>query len=135
MDRSDLVLLRRTRASSQNVGKISSYQVKLSRKRTFHHFVTNIMLAQIDVPLGFYPFHPPPMSDVCGRIPAVPCSIYFCRDSLCQSWTITRVDPECIEGGGTTQFLTMPTNSIEPHPLIVREQTERVWKLRVGVVF
>ena len=27
-----------TRASSWNVGRISSYQVKLSRKRTFHHF-------------------------------------------------------------------------------------------------
>ena len=31
--------LRRTRASSQNVGKIRSYQVKLSRNRTFHHFM------------------------------------------------------------------------------------------------
>ena len=32
--------LQRTRASSQNVGKISSYQVKLSRKRTFHLFMS-----------------------------------------------------------------------------------------------
>ena len=30
--------LRRTRASSRNVGKISSYQVRLSRKRNFHCF-------------------------------------------------------------------------------------------------
>ena len=30
--------LRRTRASSRNVGKISSYQVQLSRKRTFWFF-------------------------------------------------------------------------------------------------
>ena len=30
----------RTRASSENVGKPSSYQVKLSRKRTFHYFMS-----------------------------------------------------------------------------------------------
>ena len=34
-----LCTLRRTRVSSQNIGKISSYQVKLSKKRAFHHFI------------------------------------------------------------------------------------------------
>ena len=39
--------LRSTRASSRNVGKISSYQVKLSRKRTFHHFISMFMLSYV----------------------------------------------------------------------------------------
>ena len=30
----------RTKAFSQNISKVSSYQVKLSRKRTFHHFMS-----------------------------------------------------------------------------------------------
>ena len=32
--------LRRTRASSWNVGQICSYQVKLSKQRAFHHFMS-----------------------------------------------------------------------------------------------
>ena len=40
--------LRRTIASSKNVGKMSFDQVKLSKKRTFHHFMSDHRLKNDD---------------------------------------------------------------------------------------